>query len=189
MLNSVKEWVLSLQFWWLNRVQFTCVNNAKPHGVCGACMLSSTKKLHLYLPGCGTDDVLKHSDHSLFGKHSLCSCEICNLCHMFNCLLTVSQSLTALHTNTITSFLLSNVIDFLLYWLKRVLCRLPSVLRFVDGIEAESHSTSAPKFDFSPSATKSFLPSPESSTSGQVNTHTHTHTHTHTLVLFKKSST
>ncbi|CAG5933043.1 unnamed protein product [Menidia menidia] len=36
--------------------------------------------------------------------------------------------------------------------------------RFVDGIEAEKYSSAAQKFDFSPSAAQSFLPSPDSST-------------------------
>ena len=62
-------------------------------------------------------------------------------------------------------------------------CPLPfflPALRFVDGIEAENQSGSGHKFDFSPSATQSFLPSPDSATSSK---YTHTHTHTHTLTV------
>ncbi|AWP00762.1 putative potassium voltage-gated channel subfamily H member 8-like [Scophthalmus maximus] len=40
--------------------------------------------------------------------------------------------------------------------------------RFVDGIETENHSAAAQKFDFSPSASPCFLPSPDSTTSGAL---------------------
>lgn len=48
-----------------------------------------------------------------------------------------------------------------------VLSCYPSSLRFVDGIETENQSGSIPRFDFSPSATQSFLPGPDSATSGK----------------------
>uniref|UniRef100_A0A3Q3FSV6 Voltage-gated delayed rectifier potassium channel KCNH4 n=1 Tax=Labrus bergylta TaxID=56723 RepID=A0A3Q3FSV6_9LABR len=57
--------------------------------------------------------------------------------------------------------------------------------RFVDGIESESRTGSAQNFDFSPSATHSFLPSPFSGTHTHAHMHTctHTHTQTHTSIL------